>query len=95
MEKYFDNLDDLADWAASNDIDVISIDAHKCMSMNGGIRYGLSCIAKKHTSQRLLHGRFNSNKFSDPHLIDAEAEKLESALRRIGFDVDRPDPLPV
>ena len=89
MEKYFDNLDELAMWAASNQIDVISIDAHKCLSVNGSIKYGLSCVARHSSEQIRVHGRFNTNKFSDPHLIDLEANKIESKLRSFGFVVDR------
>ena len=89
MEMYFENLDDLANWATSNQIDVISIDAHKCLSVNGSIRYGLSCIAKSATQQIPIRGQFNSNKFSDPQLIDLEATKIESKLRSFGFVVDR------
>jgi hypothetical protein len=87
MEKYFDTIDDLARWAASNEIDVISIDAHKCLSVNGSIKYGLSCVALR--PERPIRGQFNTNKFSDPSLIDAEAEKIESKLRSHGFIVDR------
>jgi hypothetical protein len=94
MEKYFDNLEDLAKWAAANQIDMISIDAHKCLSVNGTVKYGLSCIAKTSTNQKLLHGRFNSNKFSDPKLINVEANKIENKLRSCGFTIDR-SPLPV
>ncbi|MEW6731689.1 MAG: hypothetical protein AB1489_10210 [Acidobacteriota bacterium] len=89
MEKYFNSLDDLAKWAASNEIGVISIDAHKCLSVNGTVKYGLSCVAKGSSAQKLLHGRFNTNKYSDPKLIDDEATKIESTLRNFGFSVDR------
>ncbi len=89
MEKYFNSLDELAKWAASNQIGVISIDAHKCLSVNGAVRYGLSCIAKSANTQKLLCGQFNTNKYSDPQLIDAEAKKIESKLRSCGFSVDR------
>jgi hypothetical protein len=92
MEKYFDSIDDLANWAASNQIDIISIDAHKCLSVNGSVKYGLSCIAKRPlstTAEKLLRGQFNTNKFSDPQLIDLEAKKIESKLRSHGFIVDR------
>jgi hypothetical protein len=89
MEKYFDNLDDLAKWASSNQIDIISIDAHKCLCVNGAVKYGLSCIAKGYNTEKLLRGQFNTNKFSDETLIDAEAEKLESKLKSYGFVVDR------
>ena len=89
MEKYFDNLDELAKWAASNQIDVISIDAHKCLSVNGSIKYGLSCIARPANTQSPVRGQFNSNKFSDPQLIDQEAMKIELKLRSFGFVVDR------
>jgi hypothetical protein len=89
MEKYFDSIDDLATWAASNEISVISIDAHKCLTINGSVKYGLSCIARRPETERLVRGQFNTNKFSDPSLIDAEAEKIESKLRSHGFIVDR------
>jgi hypothetical protein len=89
MEKYFDTLDDLAKWAASNQIDMISIDAHKCLSVNGTVKYGLSCRAKATMEEKLLCGQFNTNKFSDEQLIDKEAEKIESKLRSYGFIIDR------
>ena len=89
MEKYFDSLDDLAKWAASNRIGMISIDAHKCLSVNGTVKYGLSCIAKGTLEEKFLRGQFNTNKYSDQQLIDKEAEKIESKLRSIGFVVDR------
>lgn len=89
MEKYFDNLDELAKWAASNQIDSIVIDAHKCLSVNGSIRFGLTCVAQGKTAEKTLNGRFNTNKFTDQKLIDAEAEKIESKLRSYGFVVDR------
>ena len=89
MEKYFDSLEELVRWAASHEIDQISIDAHKCLSVNGAVRYGLSCVAKTASLDRLLHGRYNSSKFSDPHLIDLEAGKIESKLRSHGFAIDR------
>jgi hypothetical protein len=88
-EKYFDNLDDLAKWASSNQIDSISIDAHKCLSVNGSIRFGLTCVAQGKIADQLLNGRFNTNKFTDRKLIDVEAEKIESKLRSYGFVVDR------
>jgi hypothetical protein len=89
MEKYFNSLDELANWASSNCIDVISIDVHKCLSVNGSVKYGISCNARATTEQKMLFGRFNSNKFSDPSLLDMEAEKIESKLRSHGFVVDR------
>jgi len=89
MEKYFDTIDDLARWAASNEIGVISIDAHKCLSVNGSVKYGLSCVARRPEKERPILGQFNTNKFSDPTLIDAEAEKIESKLKSHGFIVDR------
>lgn len=87
MEKYFESLDELAKWAASHEIDVISIDAHKCLSVNGTVKYGLSCIARG--EDKPVRGQFNSNKYSDPSLIDDEASRMENKLRSYGFTVSR------
>lgn len=89
MEKYFDTLDGFAKWAATHQIVSISIDAHKCLSVNGSVRYGLSCIATGSTAEKPFRGQFNTIKFNDQKLIDQEAEKLESTLRSYGFAVDR------
>lgn len=89
MERYFDNLEDLAKWATAHEINVISIDAHKCLSVNGAVKYGLSCKADVMTDNKPLRGQFNTSKFSDPSLIDKEAAKIENRLRSFGFSIDR------
>lgn len=89
MERYFDNLEDLARWATAHEIEVISIDAHKCLSVNGAVKYGLSCKADVLEDNKPLRGQFNTSKFSDPSLIDKEAAKIEHRLRSFGFSIDR------
>ncbi|MCS6885635.1 MAG: hypothetical protein RMM17_04690 [Acidobacteriota bacterium] len=91
MERYFDNLEDLARWATAHAISVISIDAHKCLTVNGSVKYGLSCKAYLDQSRR---AQFNTSKFSDPSLMDKEADKIERKLRSFGLRISR-TPLPV
>jgi len=89
IEKYFYSLEDLAKWAVSNKIDTISLDAHKCLSVNGAVRYGLTCIAKGASKEKYIDGRYNTYKHSDPSSMDKEASDIEKKLRSYGIAVDR------
>ncbi len=89
IEKYFNSLEDLAKWAVSNQINTISVDAHKCLSVNGSVRYGLTCIAKSSSQEKFLDGRYNTYKYPDPSTMDVEATKIENKLRSYGIEVDR------
>lgn len=89
IEKYFNSLEDLAKWAVSNKIDTVMVDAHKCLSVNGSVKYGLTCIAKGSSQEKFLDGRYNTYKYSDPSTMDVEAIKIENKLRSYGIGVDR------